>query len=173
MATRSGSVDPGALLYLLGARGLDAAGLEHALNFESGLKALGGGSGDMRELEGALLAGRPDAEFAIDVFVYRVAGAVAAMAAATAGLDALVFTAGIGEGSALVRKRVCEHLGFLGVSLDLEVNSRALPDRAVGASGSPVQVHVIRAREELVAARAARTLLAGTRGADFPQPPFG
>jgi acetate kinase len=173
MATRSGSVDPGALLYLLDARGLDVAGLEHALNVESGLKALGGGSGDMRELEGALLAGRPEAELAIDVFVYRVAGAVAAMAAATAGLDALVFTAGIGEGSALVRERVCEHLGFLGVRLDLEVNSGALPDRAIGAAGSSVQVHVIRAREELVAARAARTMLADTRGADFPQPPSG
>jgi len=160
MATRSGSVDPGALLYLLAAGGLDAPGLEHALNSESGLKALGGGSGDMRELEQAFLAGESEAGLAVDVFAYRVAGAVAAMATATAGLDALVFTAGIGEGSALVRERVCGHLRFLGVRLDLALNREAIPDCAIGAAGSPVRLEVIRAREELIAAQATRMLLA-------------
>jgi acetate kinase len=160
MATRSGSVDPGALLYLLGARGLDAVGLEHALNFESGLKALGGGSGDMQDLERAARSGDREAESAIDVFVYRAASAVCAMAAATAGLDAIVFTAGIGEGSALVRERVCERLGFLGVQLDRDLNAEAVPDCAIGAAGAAVGVHVIHAREELMAARAARKLLA-------------
>ena len=159
MATRSGSVDPGALLYLLRTRGADAAALEHTLNFESGLKALGGGSGDMRDLEGAVRAGRPAAELALAVFVHRVAGAVAAMATAAGGLDALVFTAGIGEGSALVRGRVCERLGFLGVRFEPALNAGAEPDCDIAATGSSVRVHVIRAREELVAARAVRELL--------------
>jgi acetate kinase len=160
MATRSGSIDPGALLYLLTTHGLDAAELERALNFESGLKGLGGGSGDMRDLERAVLAGEPAAELALAVFVHRVAGSVAAMAAAAEGLDAVVFTAGIGEGSALVRARVCDRLGFLGVHLDPARNDGAEPDCDIAAPGQATRVHVIRAREELVAARAARGLLA-------------
>jgi acetate kinase len=161
MATRSGSVDPGALSYLLSVHGVGAAELEHALNFESGLKGLGGGSGDMRDLESAELAGDPDAKLAVAVFVHRVSGAVASMATATAGIDALVFTAGIGEGSVLVRERVCERLGFLGVQIDPALNAAAEPDCDVAAAESPVRVFVVRAREELVAARATRALLAG------------
>jgi acetate kinase len=160
MATRSGSLDPGALVYLMSVHGLGGDELEHALNFESGLKGLAGGSGDMRELEQEVRAGEARAELALGVFVHRVAAAVAAMAAATAGLDALVFTAGIGEGSELVRERVCARLRFLGVELDPALNRRAEPDCEVGAVSSPVRVLVIRAREELVAARATRTLLA-------------
>ena len=147
MTTRSGSVDPGALLYLLRERGLDADVLEHELNFESGMKALAGGSGDMREVGG----------LALDVFTYRVAAAVAAMAAALNGLDALAFTAGIGENSSLVRARVCARLGFLGIELDSAANEQAEPDCTI--SRGDVAVHVVRAREELVAARAARELL--------------
>ena len=162
MATRSGSIDPGALVHLMSGQGLGAGELEHALNFESGLKGLAGGSGDMRDVERAALAGEPSAELALGVFVHRLAGAVAAMAAATAGLDALVFTAGIGEGSALVRERVCERVAFLGVEHDPALNAAAKPDCDVAAAGSSVRVLVIRAREELVAARAARALLAGS-----------
>jgi len=147
MTTRSGSIDPGALLYLLRERGLDADTLEHELNFESGLKALGGGSGDIREV----------GELALDVFGYRVATSVAAMAAALNGIDALVFTAGIGENSAAARAGVCQRLAFLGVELDEEANERAEPDCTV--SLGKVAVHVVRAREELVAARAALELL--------------
>ena len=147
MTTRSGSVDPGALLYLLRKRGLDADTLDHELNLESGMKALAGGTGDMREVGG----------LALDVFVHRVAAAVAAMVAALDGLDALVFTAGIGENSSLVRARVCARLGFLGVELDPAQNESAEPDWTI--SSGPVAVHVVRAREELVAARAARELL--------------
>jgi acetate kinase len=94
---------------------------------------------------------------ALDVFTYRVAAAVAAMASALDGLDALAFTAGIGENSSLVRARVCTRLGFLGVELDATANERAQPDSTI--SRGDVAVHVIRAREELVAARAARELL--------------
>ena len=141
MTTRSGSVDPGALLYLLRERGLDAERLDHELNLESGAKALAGGSGDMREVGG----------LALDVFTYRVAAAVAAMATALDGLDALAFTAGIGENSSPVRARVCARLGFLGVELDASANEQAEPDCRI--SRGLVAVHVVRAREELVAAR--------------------
>ena len=148
MTTRSGSIDPGALLYLLREQGLDADALDHELNFESGMKALGGGSGDMREVDG----------LALDVFAYRVAAAVGAMAAALDGLDGLAFTAGIGENSAVVRSRVCARLGFLGVELDTAANEGAEPDCTI--SRGSVAVHVVRAREDLVAARAAQELLA-------------
>jgi acetate kinase len=148
MTTRSGSIDPGALLYLLREQRLDVDALDHELNFESGMKALAGGSGDMREVDG----------LALDVFAYRVAAAVGAMAAALEGLDGLAFTAGIGENSAVVRSRVCARLGFLGVELDAAANEGAEPDCTI--SRGSVAVHVVRAREELVAARAAQELLA-------------
>jgi acetate kinase len=160
MATRSGSVDPGALVYLLRERGLDAAALEHALELDSGLRGLAGGSGDMLQVERAAAGGDPEAALALDVFAHRVAGAVAAMAASAGGLDALAFTAGIGEGSAPARARICRRLAFLGVELDGDRNAAAEPDGDLAAAASPVRVLVIRAREELVAARAARRLLA-------------
>ena len=159
MASRAGSVDPSALLYVLREHGLSAAQVDRELHSESGLKGLGG-TGDVRELEHRAGAGDERARLALEVFAYRVAGAVAAMAVATAGLDALVFTAGIGENSAFVRDRVCARLGFLGVELDLRRNAEPVPDCDIAAEGSAVRVLVIRAREELVAARAARRLLA-------------
>ena len=160
MATRSGSVDPGALIYLMRERDLDAGTLEHALNFDSGLRGLAGGSGDMLEVERAAADGDRDAALAIEVFAHRVAAAVAAMAASAGGLDAIVFTAGIGEGSAPTRGRICERLAFLGVELDPGRNAAAEPDREIAPADSAVRVLVIRAREELIAARAARRLLA-------------
>jgi acetate kinase len=159
MSTRSGSVDPGAILYLLRESEIDARTLDHALNFDSGLSGLAG-SGDMAEIDERAEEGDPDALLALDVFTYRVAAAVAAMTVAAEGLDALVFTAGIGEGSASVRARVCRRLGFLGVELDSEANRAAQPDLQVSTPDSLVRVWVIQAREDLVAARAARGLLA-------------
>ena len=159
MSTRSGSVDPGALLYLLREASLDGRALDHALNFDSGLVGLAG-SGDMSELESRVEQGDPAAELAVEVFAYRVAAAVAGMAVATGGLDALVFTAGIGERSRLARARVCERLEFLGVALDASVNETAEPDADVASTDSSVRVVVLEAREDLVAARAARALLA-------------
>lgn len=158
MSTRSGSVDPGALLYLLRESELDAEAVDSALNFESGLSGLAG-SGDMSEVGARAETGDQDALLALDVFSYRVAAAVAAMAMAAEGLEALVFTAGIGESSALARGRVCARLGFLGVELDSEANRAAEPDADVSSPGSAVRISVIRAREDLVAARAARALL--------------
>jgi acetate kinase len=133
MATRSGSVDPGAIVYVLREHGVGHDELDDVLNHQSGLKGLAGGTGDMRDVEERARAGEEGALLALDVFVHRVAAAVAAMSAATRGLDALVFTGGVGEGSQLVRARVCERLAFLG----------------------DVRVEVVAAREELVAARAA------------------
>jgi acetate kinase len=137
MATRSGSVDPGAIVYAIRRHALDGDELEEVLDHESGLKGLAGGSGDMRELEERAVAGDADAVLALDVFVHRLTAAIAAMCAATRGVDALVFTGGIGEGSELIRARVCERLEFLG----------------------EFRVVVVAAREELVAARAALACL--------------
>jgi acetate kinase len=159
MATRSGSVDPGAIVYVLQEHGVDPAELDHTLNFDSGVKGLSGGSGGMRELEERALAGDSDAAAGLDVFVHRLVAAIAAMTAAVGGLDALVFTAGIGEGSAYMRERACERLAFLGAELDRGRNAAAEPDAEIAAEASAVRIHVIRAREELIAARAARRLL--------------
>jgi acetate kinase len=160
MTTRSGSVDPGALLYLLRERHLDVDSLDHALNFDSGLRGLGGGSGGMVEIERRAVSGDADATLALDVMLHHLASAVSAMAASAGGLDAVAFTAGIGEGSALVRERLCARLGFLEVELDPARNQDAKPDCDVAKDSSRVRVLVIRAREELVAARATRSLLA-------------
>jgi len=149
MATRAGSVDPGALLHVLRTGALTADALDGALEHESGLVGLGG-SDDPRKLEGTL---------ALDVYTYRIAGAVAAMAVALGGLDALVFTAGVGEGSASVRAGICARLAFLGVELDAAANEQAEPDAEVATAASRVRVVLLHAREDLVAARAARELL--------------
>jgi acetate kinase len=160
MTTRSGSVDPGALIYMLREGHLDVDSLDHALNFESGINGLAGVSGGMIDVERRAGSGDADARLALGVMVHRLAAAVAAMAASAGGLDALAFTAGIGEGSALVRDRLSARLSFLGVDLDIEKNEKAAPDCDIATESSPVRILVVRAREELIAARAARNLLA-------------
>jgi acetate kinase len=155
MATRPGSIDPEILLFLLRHGAASPDELEHALEHESGLLALGG-SARVEELEASE---EPGARLALEVFCYRVAGAAVRMAVALGGLDALVFTAGIGEGSAFVREQVCERLGFLGVELDLGANRDARADVDVAAAGSAVRVWVVHAREDVVAARAALALV--------------
>jgi acetate kinase len=160
MATRAGSVDPGALLYLL-EQHLTQEELDRMLEHESGLLGLSGLSGDVRELEAS---DTPGARLALAVFTYRVATAVGAMAAALGGLDALVFTAGIGENSSSVRTAVCERLGYLGVEIDEEANAAARPDAGqpnagITAPGGSVEVIVLEAREDVVAARAAEQVL--------------
>jgi acetate kinase len=154
MATRPGSFDPEILLYLQ-RHGAAADELEDALEHRSGLLALGG-SARVEELE---TRDDHDAQLALAVFCRRVAAAVGSMAVALGGVDAIVFTAGVGEGSALVRARVSERLGFLGVELDEGLNAGAEPDVDVGSAGSAVRVRVVHAREDAIAARAARGLL--------------
>ncbi len=159
MTTRSGSIDPGALFYLLDPARLGRDQLESGLEHESGLKGLSGASGDMRELERAEDAGDERAALALAVYVHRIAAAVAAMAASLGGLDAVVFTAGVGENSVRVRSRVCERLSFLGVEVDPARNEGAEPDSDIATKGSAVRVLVIEAREALMVARAVRQVL--------------
>jgi acetate kinase len=113
----------------------------------------------MREVERAYADGDQDAGLALGVFVHRLTGAIAAMAASAGGLDALIFTAGIGEESALVRERTCRGLEFVGVKLDPSANAATEPDCDIASKDSAVRLLVIGAHEDLIAARAARTLL--------------
>jgi acetate kinase len=156
MATRSGSVDPGALLFVQRVHGLSVDEVDHALNEESGLVGLSEGR-DVPALESAA-SDDESAQLALSVYTYRIAGAVAAVTAALDGLDGLIFTGGVGEHSARVRADVCGRLGFLGVQLDPALNDGASPDADIAAPGS-ARVLVIAAREELVVARAVRFLL--------------
>jgi acetate kinase len=156
MATRSGSIDAAVVLHLLRSRKLTLDELGRALERESGLLGLSGVSARLEDLERSV---EPAARLAIDVFTHRVASAVGAMAVALDGLDAIVFTAGMGENSASLRARICSRLGFLGVELDAAANEHPAPDAEIAAAGSRVRVVVLRAREDVVAARAARLLL--------------
>lgn len=161
MGTRSGTVDPGLLLYLLQQKGLTAPQLDHALNQESGLLGLSGISSDMRRVLAAL-PDNPDARLAIDVYVHRIRQTVGAMAATLGGIDGLVFTAGIGENATEIRERVCENLGCLGLELDRAANAVCRPDADVAAPGSPARILVIATREDLSIVRETRRLLLTT-----------
>jgi acetate kinase len=154
MATRSGSVDPGLVLWLL-RHGLDVDALERGLDREGGLKGLAG-EADMRVL---LARDDAEAELALDVYVHRLRAAIAAMAAALGGVDALVFTGGVGEHAPEVRARTVAGLGFLGVALDSEANARATADAEIGAAGAAARTVVVTAREDLEVARQVRELL--------------
>jgi acetate kinase len=155
MATRPGTIDPEILLYLQrhGAATVDE--LEHGLEHESGFVGLAG-TAHVQELEAR---DDDDARLALAVFCRRVAGAVASAAVALGGADAVVFTAGIGEGSAPVRAEICRRLRFLGIELDEQANTEAKPDADVSTVASAMRVWVVHAREDVIAARAARALL--------------
>ena len=157
MATRSGSVDPEVVLHLLRKRNLSVDEVGWSLGHESGLLGL---SGLTPRADLLLRSDSDDARLALAVFVHRVAGAIGAMSAALGGLDALVFTAGIGENSPEIRARICAPLGFLGVKLEDDANASLVPDCEIGDPNFAVRVVVLKAREDVVAARAARGLLA-------------
>jgi acetate kinase len=154
MATRAGSVDPGLVLWLL-RQGLDADALERGLDREGGIKGLAGDA----DMQAVLSRADPEARLAVDVYVHRLRAAIAAMAAGMGGVDALVFTGGVGEHAAGVRARAAAGLGFLGVELDPEANVRAIPDADVGAPGAAVRTLVVTAREDLEIARQVRDLV--------------
>jgi acetate kinase len=160
MATRSGSLDAAAILYLLRSGAASVDEIDEALERESGLLGLSGLSGSVEELERSQA---PEAERALAVYCHRIACAIGSMAVALGGLDAIAFTGGVGEGSAAVRGRVCERLGLLGVVLDGELNASATPDAEIAEAGSRVRVVVVRAREDVVAARAVRRVVASRR----------
>jgi acetate kinase len=158
MGTRAGSFDPGALLYLL-RHGVSLRELDHSLEHEAGLVALAGTS-DVQALERDPGDG---AKLALEIYCYRIAQAVAAMATALGGLDALVFTAGVGEHSPRVRAAICRRLALIGVDIEPIANERAEGDARIDARSSTVRVHVIRAREDVVVARAVRAMTAPDR----------
>jgi acetate kinase len=160
MATRSGSVDPGLVLWLEEHEHLTAHEIATALERRSGLTALAG-TADMRQVQEAAGRGDPDASLALGVYLHRLAAGVAAMTAATGGLDALVFTGGVGENSAGVRGAAAERLAWLGVAVDPARNEAAHGDADVSAAGAAVRCLVVAAREDLQIAGEVRRLLAG------------
>jgi acetate kinase len=149
MATRSGSVDPGIVLHVQLRHGLSAKEVEQALNHESGLLGVSGISGDMREVLAAAGAGDERARLAFDVYTHRVRQTIGALVVTLGGVDALVFTAGVGENSAEVRAASCRGLDCLGLELDAAANERARPDADVAERGSRARILVIAAREDL------------------------
>ena len=160
MATRSGSVDPGMLLWLLERGELPASELAEALEHRSGLLGLAG-SADMHEIVTRARANDAPARLALDVYLHRLRAGIAAMAAALGGLDALVFTGGVGERSAAVRAQAAAGLAFLGVALDGERNREARADAEIGADRADVRTLVLTAREDLEIARQVRGLVSG------------
>jgi acetate kinase len=159
MATRSGSVDPGVLIHLMRTNDMSADELENLLYKESGLLAISGISGDMREL-----AASPDprAKQAIDYFVYRAAREIGSLCAALGGLDTLVFTGGIGANDAAIRQDVCTACDWLGVSIDSTANEKN--EKLISAGASDVEVRAITTNEEMQIARHVQRLLNTTRG---------
>jgi acetate kinase len=162
MGTRSGQIDPGVLLYMLTEKGMSAAAVQELLYRESGLKGLSGLTNDMRQLE---TANDPGAMLAIDCFVHRIGLYAGMLAAALGGLDAFVFTAGIGENSVTIRARVAEKLAWLGVILDPVANRTA--KTGISQPESKVALYVVPTDEELMIARHTLSLLAaGARRVD-------
>jgi acetate kinase len=163
MGTRSGSLDPGLILHLLREEGATVDGLDSVLNHGSGLRGLSGRSGDLREVLAARDRGDRHARVAFDVYVHRLRFHIGAMLGALGGLDAVVFTAGVGEHSAEVRDAALAPFAFLGLRLDDERNANAHPDCDIAADGSAVHVFVTRAHEEWAIACAAVELITRPR----------
>ena len=148
MGTRSGSVDPGILTFLMRQGRLDGQEIDDVLNRKSGLLGISGLSSDMREILAGIQRGHERAKLAFDIYVHRLQAAIAGMAAVLGGIDALVFTAGVGENSPEVRAAACGTLEFLGVKLDRERNARPSLDADISGADSKVRVLVIRAEED-------------------------
>ena len=153
MGTRSGAIDPGAMEYIAKKEGLDLAGIMNVLNKKSGLLGLSGVSSDMRDLEAAAEAGNEDAKNATEVLCYSIAKYVGSYVAAMNGVDAIVFTAGIGENDKNTRKEVCSYLGYLGIALDEEANATRGQEIVISTADSKVKVAVIPTNEELAICR--------------------
>ncbi len=158
MATRSGSIDPGLVLWLQKHAGLSDAQMMDALDRHSGLQALAG-TGDMRQLLERLSAGDDDARLAFDVYVHRLRACIASMAAAMAGMDVLVFTGGVGENASPVRAATVSGLRFLGVELDRELNASAAGDSDISSPAAAVPTLVVKAHEDIEVAREVRKVL--------------
>jgi acetate kinase len=153
MGSRSGSIDPGILIYLMRERRLQAHEIDDVLNKESGLLGISGISADMRQIFIAMKQGHSRAKLAFDIYVHRLQAGIGAMIAVLGGVDALVFTGGVGENSPELRDAACKKLAFLGLELEHSANAQGLPDRDVATRDSAVRVFVIRAQEEWAIAK--------------------
>ncbi|HEY8715237.1 MAG TPA: acetate kinase [Candidatus Acidoferrum sp.] len=154
MGTRSGSVDPGILTYLMRENHLTGQQLDDLLNKKSGLLGISGASSDMREIVAAMRSGNQRSKLAFDIFVHRLRSGIGSMIAALGGLDALIFTGGIGENSPDVREAACTDFGFLGMQLDSTKKFSTANDHDLSSPASAVRVLVIRAQEDWAIARA-------------------
>jgi acetate kinase len=161
MGTRSGSVDPSLLLYVLRHKGLKVEDMDRVLNSESGLLGVSGVSGDMRQVQEAAQSGNARAALALDIYVHRLRQMIGAMAATLGGVDALVFTAGVGEHSASIRAAACRGLECLGLEIDADANVRCHPDADVAAPSSRGRILVIATREDLTIVRETVRVLQG------------
>ncbi len=159
MGTRSGSIDPGIIIYLVRHRGYRADDLDRILNKESGLKGVSGVSGDMREILETIGSGNGQAKLAFDVYVHRLCREIGGMLGSLGGLDALVFTAGVGENCPEVRERVCAQFAFLGLKLDAAKNAESPVDAEISTPDSAVRVLVVHTEEDLEIARECFRLL--------------
>jgi acetate kinase len=153
MGSRSGSIDPGLLLHLLRQPNYSVDRLDRILNQESGLEGISGISSDLREILAAMTQGNARAQLAFDAYVHSLRSHIGAMLASLGGLDALAFTAGIGEHAASVRAAACEAFAFLGLKLDLDKNAQSRADWDIAAPDSTVRVLVIRTQEDWEIAR--------------------
>jgi acetate kinase len=154
MGTRCGAIDPGVLLYLMDERGMDARAIESLLYNRSGLLGVSGISSDMRAL---LASPDPRAKLAIDLYIYRIGRELGSLVAALGGLDAVVFTAGIGENAPVIRERACRAAAWLGLELDVAANERGGP--SISQGGSRVAAWVLSTNEELMIARHTRRMI--------------
>jgi len=170
MGTRSGTIDPGILLHVQRVHGLSVDELDRVLHHQSGLLGISGLSSDFRQVEAAAAAGHARAKLALDVYAYRVRAMVGALVVTLGGLDALVFTGGIGENSAWLRGEVCRGLECVGVYLDPQRNGQCRPDCDVAVPGSPSPILLIHTREDLLIAREARRMALEAGDADLPSP---
>ena len=153
MGTRSGSIDPAIVEYIAKKENLDLAGVMNVLNKKSGLQGMSGVSSDMRDLRAAAAEGNEDAKNAIEVLCYGIAKYVGRYVAAMNGVDAIVFTAGIGENVGMIREKVCSYLGFLGVTIDAKANEAMGEEVVISGADSKVKVAVIPTNEELAICR--------------------
>jgi acetate kinase len=160
MATRSGSVDPGLVLWLAEHVGMPPAELAATLEHRSGLLGLAG-TADMREILGGADTGREEASLALGVYLHRLRASIAAMTASLGGLDAIVFTGGVGERSARIRALAADGLGYLGIGLDAARNEGGDGDREIGVDGAAVRALVVASREDVQIAREVRAVLEG------------
>ncbi len=159
MGSRSGSIDPGILIYLLQYCDYSIESLDHLLNKASGLKGISGVSSDMREVREAIAQGNSRAQLAWDIYVHHLRSGIGAMLASLGGLDTLVFTAGVGEHSPQIRQAACEAFGFLGLKLDLEKNQQQPVDEDIATPDSAVRVLVIHTQEDWAIAQQCWQLL--------------